>query len=109
MSNTNTDNLIVIASAMKSFNGKPCWVQVLDDASGVDPAIAISNDDDGRTIPFITFTKIEMENEIEEDKAELPEDLFRAVYVSFDNHIINVLNEIDGSISYSYDWTIGRI
>jgi hypothetical protein len=109
MSITNTENLTVIESAMVSINFKPCWVIALDDVSGVNPDIAISNDDEGRAIPFTTATRAEVDKEIAEDKTDLPECFFRPMLVSFDNHIINVLNVDGGSINHSYDWTVGRI
>lgn len=108
MSNQNTENLTVIESAMKDINHVPCWVQVLDDLSGINPDIAISNDDEGRIIPFIKPTKAEIDKEIAEDRVDLPECLFRAMYVSFHDTTVNVLSD-DGDISYSYDWTVGRI
>ena len=108
MSITNTENLAVIESAMESLNFKPCWVQALDDSSGVDPDIAITVDEEGRTIPFIQTTKAEVEREIEDDKIDLPDCLFRPLFVSFNNNVINVLHD-DGKINYSYDWTVGRI
>lgn len=42
MNITNTENLTVIQSAMESLYFKPCWVQALDDSSGVYPDIAIT-------------------------------------------------------------------
>ena len=87
MNITNTENLTVIQSAMVSINFKPCWVQALDDSSGVDPDIAITDDEEGRTIPFIQSTRAEVEKEIEDDKSEMPDCLFRPMLVSFDNHI----------------------
>ncbi len=83
MFDTKEDDLTVIKIAMQNLNDIPCWVQVLDDASGIDPAVAITNDDNGITIPFTTSTLAQMEHEIESDRAENLDDLFRAVYVSF--------------------------